>query len=246
MGLLQGTVGDGDEQGEPCARPTLCCLFCLLFFSHPPPSPVPSPEALFVRGTHQVEDAIAPEQVAVLRRRVLEQAEGERLAGIAQKTPSGQNINCCINKGQCFEGLIEQAPHVVQARRTITLFRTADRSRGPCKHGTGIGFDVAVANNALRQSCPFPVCDVLWCGAAPHVALSSHMVAHVVVQGGAVVDQLVTEALGSNYICTSLIAAISLQGGVPQALHQDQVLTTETLRPWTPPPEHQRCKRTGS
>ena len=85
---------------------------------------------------------------------VLDQAEGERLAGIAQKTPSGQNINCCVNKGQCFEGLIEHDPSVVQ--------------------------------------------------------------------GGPLLEQLVTEALGENWICTSLIASISLQGGVPQALHQDQ------------------------
>ncbi|MDA9064166.1 phytanoyl-CoA dioxygenase family protein, partial [Pseudomonadales bacterium] len=79
---------------------------------------------------------------------------GERLAGIAQRTPSGQNINCCVNKGLCFEGLIEQHPGAVQ--------------------------------------------------------------------GGPLIEQLVTEALGAGWICTSLIAAISLEGGVPQALHQDQ------------------------
>ena len=43
-----------------------------------------------------------------------------------------------------------------------------------------------------------------------------------IAQGGPLVEQLVTEALGPGWICTSLIAAISLQGGVPQALHQDQ------------------------
>jgi ectoine hydroxylase-related dioxygenase (phytanoyl-CoA dioxygenase family) len=105
-------------------------------------------------GYCKVEDALSAEQVAVIRQRVLEQAEGERLAGIAQRTPSGQNINCCVNKGQCFEGLIEQHP--------------------------------------------------------------------AMVQGGPLVEQLITEALGPDWICTSLIAAISLQGGVPQALHQDQ------------------------
>jgi len=105
-------------------------------------------------GYCKVEDALSVKQVEVLRQRVLEQAEGERLAGIAQKTPSGQNINCCVNKGQCFEGLIEQHP------------------------GT--------------------------------------------VQGGALIEQLVTEALGPGWICASLIAAVSLKGGVPQALHQDQ------------------------
>ena len=68
-------------------------------------------------GYGLVEDALSQEQVARVRDRVLEQAEGERLAGIAQKTPSGQNINCCVNKGRCFELLIEQHPSVMQAVR---------------------------------------------------------------------------------------------------------------------------------
>jgi ectoine hydroxylase-related dioxygenase (phytanoyl-CoA dioxygenase family) len=105
-------------------------------------------------GYCKVEDALSAEQVATLRQRVLEQAEGEQLAGIAQRTPSGQNINCCVNKGRCFELFIEQHPSIAQ--------------------------------------------------------------------GGPLVEQLVTEALGPGWICTSLIAAISLRGGVPQALHQDQ------------------------
>ena len=105
-------------------------------------------------GYCKVEDALSAEQVATVRQRVLDQAEGEQLAGIAQRTPSGQNINCCVNKGRCFELLIEQHPSICQ--------------------------------------------------------------------GGPLVEQLVTEALGPGWICTSLIAAISLQGGVPQALHQDQ------------------------
>lgn len=105
-------------------------------------------------GYCKVEDALSVEQVMRVRQRVLEQAEGERLAGVAQKTPSGQNINCCVNKGRCFELLIEQHPSQVQ--------------------------------------------------------------------GGPLIEQLVTEALGPGWICTSLIGAISLKGGVPQALHQDQ------------------------
>ncbi len=116
-------------------------------------------------GYCKVEGAIAPDQVAIIRERVLEQAEGERLAGIAQKTQSGQNINCCVNKGRCFEALIEQDPSVVQ--------------------------------------------------------------------GGPLVEQLIDEALGPDWICTSLIAAISLRGGVPQALHQDQGIAPESLRPLT-------------
>ena len=105
-------------------------------------------------GYCKIEDALSPVQVQTMLTRVLEQAEGERLAGIAQKTPSGQNINGCVNKGRCFEGMIEQHP--------------------------------------------------------------------TAVQGGPLVEQLLVEAMGEGYICTSLIAAMSLHGGVPQALHQDQ------------------------
>ena len=114
-------------------------------------------------GYCKVEDALSAEQVEIMRDRVLAQAEGERLAGIAQKTPSGQNINCCINKGRCFELFIEQHPDIAQ--------------------------------------------------------------------GGPLVEQLVTEALGPGWICTSLIAALSLKGGVPQALHQDQGLYPESASP---------------
>lgn len=116
-------------------------------------------------GYCKIEQAISAEQVAVIRQRVLEQAEGERLAGLAQKTPSGQNINCCVNKGQCFEGLIEQDPETVQ--------------------------------------------------------------------GGPLVEQIITEALGEEWISTSLIASISLQGGVPQALHQDQDIALDSKSPLT-------------
>jgi ectoine hydroxylase-related dioxygenase (phytanoyl-CoA dioxygenase family) len=116
-------------------------------------------------GYCKIEDALSAEQVAVIRQRVLEQAEGERLAGIAQKTPSGQNINCCVNKGQCFEALLEQHPSMVQ--------------------------------------------------------------------GGALIEQLVTEALGENWISNSLIASIALKGGVPQALHQDQDIALDSRSPLT-------------
>ena len=116
-------------------------------------------------GYCKVEDALSPEQVAVIRQRVLEQAEGERLAGIAQRTPSGQNINCCVNKGRCFEGLIAQDPDATQ--------------------------------------------------------------------GGPLIEQLVTEALGANWVSTSLIASIALKGGVPQALHQDQDIALDSKSPLT-------------
>ncbi len=116
-------------------------------------------------GYCKIEAAIASDQVAMLRQRVLDQAEGERLAGIAQKTQSGQNVNCCVNKGRCFEALIEQNP--------------------------------------------------------------------AVVQGGPLIEQLVGEALGPGWICTSLIASIALHGGVPQALHQDQGISPDSTHPLT-------------
>ncbi len=116
-------------------------------------------------GYCKIEDALSADQVAKIGRRVLEQAEGERLARIAQKTPSGQNINCCVNKGRCFELLIEQHPSMVQ--------------------------------------------------------------------GGPLVEQLIDEALGQGWICTSLIGAISLHGGVPQALHQDQSNAPDSRSPMT-------------
>lgn len=116
-------------------------------------------------GYCKIENALSQQQVEVIRNRVLEQAAGEKKAGIAQKTPSGQNINCCVNKGRCFELLIEQHPSVVQ--------------------------------------------------------------------GGPLVEQLIDEALGDGWICTSLIASISLRGGVPQALHQDQSNALDSRSPMT-------------
>ena len=65
-------------------------------------------------GYCKVEDALSADQIKIMRQRVLEQAEGERLAGIAQRTPSGQNINCCVNKGRCFELFVEQHPEIAQ------------------------------------------------------------------------------------------------------------------------------------
>ena len=137
--------------------------------AHDLPQPSKDLEQLrrdFVKwGYCKIEDALSADQVATIRDRVLEQSEGERLAGIAQKTPSGQNINCCVNKGRCFELLIEQHP--------------------------------------------------------------------TAVQGGPLIEQLVTEALGQGWICTSLIASISIKGGVPQALHQDQGNALDSRSPMT-------------
>lgn len=47
--------------------------------------------------------------------RLLDQAEAEMLAGVAQITPPGQYVNSLINKGTCFAFCIEQHPDAVQA-----------------------------------------------------------------------------------------------------------------------------------
>ncbi len=62
-----------------------------------------------------VEDGMSASQHHTLRTRLLEQADGERAAGLAQLTPSGQYVHTLVNKGQCFERCIEQDPGAVQA-----------------------------------------------------------------------------------------------------------------------------------
>ena len=47
-----------------------------------------------------IEEAMSKEQCARFLDRLLEQAEGERLASVDQPTPSGQYINTLINKGE--------------------------------------------------------------------------------------------------------------------------------------------------
>ena len=62
-----------------------------------------------------VEEGMSAAQYDRLRGRVLEQAAGERLAGIAAQTPSGQYVHTLVNKGRCFAQCIEQDPEAVQA-----------------------------------------------------------------------------------------------------------------------------------
>jgi ectoine hydroxylase-related dioxygenase (phytanoyl-CoA dioxygenase family) len=66
-----------------------------------------------------IKDAMSPEQCERFRSRLMDQAEGERLAGIAQPTPSGQYVNTLINKGAVFAACIEQNPQAVQGGRVI-------------------------------------------------------------------------------------------------------------------------------
>ena len=66
-----------------------------------------------------IEEAMSKEQCARFLDRLLEQAEGERLASVDQPTPSGQYINTLINKGEVFAQCIEQNPEAVQAGPVI-------------------------------------------------------------------------------------------------------------------------------
>lgn len=62
-----------------------------------------------------IEDGMSQAQCTRFRHRLLEQAEGERIAGMQQPTPSGQYVNTLVNKGKVFAQCIEQNPEAVQA-----------------------------------------------------------------------------------------------------------------------------------
>ena len=66
-----------------------------------------------------IEEALSKQQCNKFIGRIREQAEGERLAGINQPTPSGQYVNTLINKGDIFAKCIEQDPEAVQAGPVI-------------------------------------------------------------------------------------------------------------------------------
>lgn len=66
-----------------------------------------------------IEEALSKQQYNQFIERIREQAEGERLAGINQPTPSGQYVNTLINKGDIFSKCIEQDPEAVQAGPVI-------------------------------------------------------------------------------------------------------------------------------
>ncbi len=66
-----------------------------------------------------IEDGLSKTQCDRFRERLLEQAAGERAAGIAMMAPSGQYVHTLINKGACFVGCIEQNPEAVQAGPVI-------------------------------------------------------------------------------------------------------------------------------
>lgn len=111
-----------------------------------------------------IADALSPDQLRRMRRRVEDQAEAERLAGLAvwqgaaprpdEPLPRLQFIHCLINKGEQFVQCVEHDP--------------------------------------------------------------------AGVQGGPVIEQLLNETMGRDFLMSSFIAIISHPGNNPQGLHMDQ------------------------
>ena len=111
-----------------------------------------------------IADALSADQLARMRQRVMEQAEAERLAGLAvwqgaaprpgEILPRLQFIHCLINKGEQFVRCVEHDPAGVQA--------------------------------------------------------------------GPVIEQLLNETMGRDFLMSSFIAIISHPGNNPQGLHMDQ------------------------
>ena len=55
-----------------------------------------------------IAEGLSRDQCNLFYQRLLEQAEGERLAGIDQQTPTGQYVNTLINKGRLFAGVLSK------------------------------------------------------------------------------------------------------------------------------------------
>jgi hypothetical protein len=77
-----------------------------------------------------VEDAMSPDQCDGFYERLLDQGEGEKLAGVDQPTPTGQYVNTLINKGDIFAGCIEQDPRAVQAGPLIEQIMNETLGKG--------------------------------------------------------------------------------------------------------------------
>ena len=81
-------------------------------------------------GYALIEDALSETQCQNFLNRVLEQADGERLAGLDAQTPSGQYVHTLINKGDVFGKCIEQNPEAVQAGVLIENFLNETLGKG--------------------------------------------------------------------------------------------------------------------
>ena len=81
-------------------------------------------------GYALIEDVLSEVQCQNFLNRVLEQAAGEKLAGLDAQTPSGQYVHTLINKGEVFGKCIEQNPEAVQAGVLIENFLNETLGKG--------------------------------------------------------------------------------------------------------------------
>ena len=81
-------------------------------------------------GYALIEDGMSKKQCKVFIDRLLEQAEGEKLADVNSLTPSGQYVHTLINKGKVFRQCIEQDIEAVQAGTLIENFLNETLGKG--------------------------------------------------------------------------------------------------------------------
>ena len=89
-----------------------------------------------------IEEGLSTEQCARFYNRLWQQSEGERAAGVAHDSPTGQMINTLVNKGDCFALCIEQHPDGVQAGPVIEQIMNETLGKGwICHSFLAIGAD---------------------------------------------------------------------------------------------------------
>ena len=81
-------------------------------------------------GYALIEEGMSKKQCKVFIDRLLEQAEGEKLANVNSLTPSGQYVHTLINKGKVFRQCIEQDIEAVQAGTLIENFLNETLRKG--------------------------------------------------------------------------------------------------------------------
>ena len=81
-------------------------------------------------GYALIEEGMSKKQCKVFIDRLLEQAEGEKLANVNSLTPSGQYVHTLINKGKVFRQCIEQDIEAVQAGTLIENFLSETLGKG--------------------------------------------------------------------------------------------------------------------
>lgn len=111
-----------------------------------------------------IEEALSPSQTGSMKRRLEDQAKGERLAGIASWMGTAPVPGNSLSNTQFLHSLINKGAQFIQ-----------------CVEHDPAG-----------------------------------------VQAGLLIEQLLNETLGSQFLMSSFIAIISNYGNMPQGLHQDQ------------------------